>query len=66
MRHLLLIGFLAGVVLSPALATSQVKVAVGKEAPDFELSDSAGHTYKLSSYRGKSAVVLEFFRSGDW
>jgi peroxiredoxin len=41
-------------------------VQVGQEAPDFELSDSKGNTYKLSSYRGEKPVVLEFFRSGDW
>ncbi len=41
-------------------------VNVGDEAPDFELSDANGRSYKLSDFRGKSAVVLEFFRSGDW
>jgi peroxiredoxin Q/BCP len=41
-------------------------VAVGDQAPDFELSDANGRVYKLSDFRGRSAVVLEFFRSGDW
>jgi peroxiredoxin len=55
-------------LLLAAVAHPQVnvKVEVGKPAPDFELLDSAGRTYKLSSYRGKNPVVLEFFRSGDW
>lgn len=51
------------------LATSlfaQKSVEVGDAAPDFELSDSAGKTYQLSSFRGEKAVVLEFFRSGSW
>ncbi len=39
---------------------------VGSEAPDFELKDSQGNTFRLSDYRGKKAVVLEFFRSGSW
>jgi len=52
-----------------ALATAlgaQGDVDVGDTAPDFELRDSAGKTYKLSEYRGEKAVVLEFFRSGGW
>ena len=52
-----------------ALATSlfaQASVDVGDTAPEFELRDSAGKSYKLSSYRGEKAVVLEFIRSGSW
>ena len=45
---------------------AQTTVEVGSPAPDFELRDSTGTTYKLSDYRGDKAVVLEFFRSGDW
>ncbi len=45
---------------------AEVSVNVGDEAPDFELSDSVGRAYKLSDFRGTKAVVLEFFRSGDW
>jgi peroxiredoxin len=41
-------------------------VQVGDRAPDFELSDAEGRNYKLSDFRGRSAVVLEFFRSGGW
>lgn len=67
MRRLFLpLGLLVGFLLPPAPAAAQVRIEVGKEAPDFELSDATGRAYKLSSYRGRNAVVLEFFRSGDW
>ncbi len=49
-----------------SFAGAQTSVAVGKSAPDFTLKDSAGKTYTLSSYRDDKAIVLEFFRSGDW
>ena len=52
--------------LLAATAAAQSPIEVGQPAPDFELKDSAGKTYRLSEYRGKQAVVLEFFRSGDW
>ncbi len=38
---------------------------VGDRAPDFELKDSKGQSYKLSDLKGKS-VVVEFIRSGSW
>jgi len=62
-------SILSNLLISLALATSlfaQASVDVGDTAPDFELRDSAGKTYKLSEYRGEKVVVLEFFRSGDW
>lgn len=37
-------------------------IAVGKQAPDFAISDFTGHPYKLSNYRGKKHVVLAFLR----
>jgi cytochrome oxidase Cu insertion factor (SCO1/SenC/PrrC family) len=49
-----------------AFSPTEAKVKVGDEAPDFELSDSTGRAYRLSDFRGKKPVVLEFFRSGDW
>jgi peroxiredoxin Q/BCP len=57
---------LASLFSGAALSLAEVSVNVGDEAPDFELSDSAGKVYKLSDFRGKKAVILEFFRSGDW
>jgi mycoredoxin-dependent peroxiredoxin len=36
-------------------------VAVGAEAPDFELKDQHGQTVRLSSFRGDKNVVLVFY-----
>ena len=36
-------------------------LAVGDEAPDFELRDQHGQRVRLSSYRGSRSVVLVFF-----
>ena len=47
-------------------ATRTATVAVGEPAPDFELLDARGDSYRLSELRAKGPVVLEFFRSGGW
>jgi hypothetical protein len=39
-------------------------VRLGQLAPDFALPDALGKTHRLSQYRGKKMVVLEF-HSGD-
>ncbi len=51
-------------VISTASFNSQRKspVAVGEEAPDFTLEDQNGQKIKLSDARGKSPVVLVFYR----
>lgn len=36
-------------------------LSVGDPAPAFELKGSDGKTYRLSDYKGKSAVVLAWF-----
>ena len=36
-------------------------VAVGTEAPDFELRDQHAQSHRLSSYRGEKNVVLVFY-----
>ena len=36
-------------------------VAIGDEAPDFELQDEEGGVHKLSSFRGRR-IILSFFR----
>ncbi len=38
---------------------------VGDRAPDFELKESKGKSYRLSEFKGKN-VVVEFIRSGSW
>lgn len=40
-------------------------VAVGEVAPDFTLEDQSGQKVTLSDVRGKSPVVLVFYR-GYW
>jgi peroxiredoxin Q/BCP len=39
----------------------RVALAPGDEAPDFELTASDARTYRLSSFRGHSAVVIAWF-----
>jgi peroxiredoxin len=54
------------VFTGPALAEtkpSSPKAEVGKPAPDFSLTDLAGKTVKLSSFKGKN-IVLEWFNPG--
>ena len=41
-------------------------IAVGEPAPDFELRNAGGESYRLSELTAKGPVVLEFFRSGGW
>lgn len=52
--------------LFSAFAPQNLGPPIGTLAPDFELKDSSGKTYKLSEFRGKKNVILEFFRSGSW
>lgn len=40
-------------------------VAVGEAAPDFSLEDQDGQKFNLSDARGKSSVLLVFYR-GYW
>ena len=39
-------------------------ITEGTEAPEFELKDDAGHTVRLSDFRG-SPVVLYFYPKDD-
>ena len=48
-----------GLAVIPATAASELKV--GDPAPDFTLQATDGKTYKLSSFKGKQAVVLAWF-----
>jgi hypothetical protein len=47
---------------SPATATAERSLPSGKPAPDFTLQSAQGVTVALSAYRGKSNVVLVFYR----
>ena len=48
---------------APATTTTAapVELKVGDQAPDFTLQASDGKTYKLSSFKGKQAVVIAWF-----
>ena len=48
-------------VLGIGAAAAAADLGVGDKAPDFKLMASDGKTYKLSSYKGKKAVVLAWF-----
>ena len=64
MKALLTLGLAAALAVSvtaqaPAPAAAPgAELKVGDMAPDFSLPASDGKTYKLSSFRGKQAVVL--------
>jgi len=67
MKAVLTLGLAAALTASvmaqapaPAAAPS-VELKVGDMAPDFTLPATDGKTYKLSSFRGKQAVVLAWF-----
>jgi len=47
-------------LFATAVATA-AELKVGDTAPDFELKGSDGKTYKLSEFKGESAVVLAWF-----
>lgn len=51
------VASLFALIVRPAAA----ELKVGDEAPDFQLQASDGHTYKLSDFKGKQAVVLAWF-----
>lgn len=40
-------------------------LAVGEQAPDFELKNAAGKSFKLSSFKGKKPVVVFFYPSDN-
>ena len=52
---------------SPHSASSQrnTPIAVGEEAPNFTLNDQNGQKITLADARGKSPLVLVFYR-GYW
>ena len=42
-------------------ARTGIKLKAGDKAPDFTLQDSFGNSYKLSSYKGKTPVIVYFY-----
>ncbi len=44
-----------------ALGGSAAELKEGKPAPDFSLKDLNGKTVRLSAFKGKSPVLLDFF-----
>lgn len=50
---------------SPTYGQRNGPISVGEVAPDFTLEDQDGHRVTLSDVRGKSPVVLVFYR-GYW
>ena len=50
---------------SPQTQARSAPVGVGDVAPDFTLEDQSGNELTLSEARGKSPVVLVFYR-GYW
>lgn len=59
---LLSILFLESMVSAEPL---NLKIQEGKPAPDFNLSDQKGEMISLSSFKGKSWVVLYFYPKDD-
>ena len=51
---------LAGIVTAMMLTSRPTSSAAQRTAPDFTLTDTAGRTVQLSSYRGRSNVLLYF------
>ena len=56
-------GLLLGVLLAGMLGGAPVATAleVGEQAPDFTLLGTTGEKISLSQFRGKTAVLIEFY-----
>ena len=69
-RAVLGFGALASAAVMPVSGFAQEMttetVRVGDPAPDFELEDVRGNSYRLSELVKRGPVVIEFFRSGGW
>ncbi len=62
-RTIVLIALLAAVVFAIATKKSEKVLAIGDEAPDFEIVDLEGNKHRLSEYKGQG-VFLNFW--GSW
>ncbi len=61
-NNVLWVAVLAMLWLMP-LASAQ-KVKAGKKAPDFTLKTLDGKTVKLSDYKGKKVILMNWWESG--
>ena len=61
MRSLLMVLTMISVAAALGAQPAPAELKVGDPAPDFALPASDGHTYKLSDFKGKQAVVLAWF-----
>lgn len=59
MLRLLALTTAIGCAMTANMHAAELKA--GDEAPDFSLPGSDGKTYKLSDYKGKSAVVVAWY-----
>lgn len=59
------VGFLSSFYVLMKLPAGQATIAVGKDAPDFDLPNQDGETVRLSSFEGTGPVLLVFYR-GHW
>jgi hypothetical protein len=58
-RSLIVLGILCASTLGVAgIATA---LEVGEKAPEFTLSSTTGEKISLSQFRGKAAVLIEFY-----
>lgn len=62
-RTVVLVALVAAVVFAIVTKKSEKVLAVGDEAPDFEVVDLEGNKHRLSEYRGQG-VFLNFW--GSW
>jgi thioredoxin-dependent peroxiredoxin len=49
------------VIIYIVFAQTDPKLKTGDKAPDFTLQDAFGKSYQLSSYKGKSPVIVYFY-----
>ena len=61
MRKLMLTCVLGLILSAGGYDAKAADLKVGDAAPEFTLKGSDGKTYKLSSFKGKQAVVLAWF-----
>jgi peroxiredoxin len=53
------------IAVSVALPGGAAAVQVGERAPDFKLPATTGGEIRLSDFRGKQMVLIEFYHA-DW